>query len=174
MAELGLPEPDETGETFAENSAIKAMAGAQRSGLLTLADDSGLKVDALGGAPGVRSARYAGETATDSQNVEKLLRELSSTPTERRSASFVCVLTLAQPAGVLSVSTGSCDGSIGFERRGTHGFGYDPVFVLPDGRTMAELPPEEKNLTSHRGIALRDMLPALLVAIGTYRFAQEP
>jgi XTP/dITP diphosphohydrolase len=172
MADLGLPEPEETGETFADNSAIKAMAAAKASGLLTLADDSGLIVNALNGRPGVRSARFAGENAADADNIALLLSELAIVPVENRTASFVCVLTLAQPNGVLATATGRCEGAIGFEPRGSHGFGYDPVFVLPDGRTMAEIEPFEKNLKSHRGLALQEMLPALLIAIGTWRFAE--
>jgi XTP/dITP diphosphohydrolase len=173
MSELGLAEPVEDGVTFAENAAIKAVAGARGSGLLALADDSGLEVGALGGIPGVRSARYAGDNATDGQNIDLLLAQLHETPADRREARFVCALCLAQPSGVLATTTGSVAGTIGFERRGSHGFGYDPIFVLEDGRTMAEIEPEEKNVLSHRGIALKEMLPALLIAIGTWRFAEE-
>ncbi|HRA47255.1 MAG TPA: RdgB/HAM1 family non-canonical purine NTP pyrophosphatase [Thermomicrobiales bacterium] len=173
MADFGLPEPVEDGATFGENAAIKAIAGARATGLLTLADDSGLLVEALNGEPGVRSARYAGDSATDAENISLLLARMEQVPPDQRQAKFACVLALAQPTGVLASETGVCTGTIGFDSRGTHGFGYDPVFVLPDGRTMAEISPEEKNLTSHRGLALKAMLPAILIAIGTYRFAGE-
>jgi XTP/dITP diphosphohydrolase len=173
MDELGLTEPVEDGETFAENANTKALAGANASGLLTLADDSGLEVEALGGRPGVRSARFAGENPTDDENIELLLSRLSQTPQDRRRARFVCVLSLAQASGVLATATGTVAGTIGFERRGSNGFGYDPVFLMDDGRTMAEISPDEKNVVSHRSLALREMLPSLLIAIGTYRFANE-
>ena len=165
----GLEAPEETGSTFAANAALKAVEAARRSGLLTLADDSGLEVDALGGRPGVRSARYAGESATHDQNIDLLLQELADVPKDQRGASFVCVLTLANPDGVLASASGSCPGSIGPERRGKGGFGYDPIFVLQDGRTMAELTAEEKNRISHRGKALREIMPAVLIAIAAQR-----
>lgn len=173
MADLGLPEPLEDGETFAANASIKALAGARASGLLTLADDSGLEIDALGGQPGVRSARFAGENASDADNIALVLERLAETPVDRRQARFVCVLALANPAGILATATGTCSGSVGYETRGSNGFGYDPIFVMQDGRTMAEIAPEEKNAISHRSVALREMLPSLLIAIGTYRFADE-
>ena len=173
MDELGLPEPIEDGATFSDNANIKSLAGARASGLLTLADDSGLEVDALGGMPGVRSARFAGENPTDDENIELLLSRLSTTPPDRRQARFVCVLSLAQANGVLATATGSVSGTIGFARKGSNGFGYDPVFLMDDGRTMAEISPDEKNTVSHRSLALREILPSLLIAIGTYRFAQE-
>ena len=173
MADLGLPEPLEDGETFAANASIKALAGARASGLLTLADDSGLEIDALGGQPGVRSARFAGEDASDADNIALVLERLAETPEDRRQARFVCVLALANPAGILATATGTCSGSVGYETHGSNGFGYDPIFVMQDGRTMAEIAPEEKNAISHRSVALREMLPSLLIAIGTYRFADE-
>ncbi len=173
MADLGLPEPLEDGETFAANASIKALAGARASGLLTLADDSGLEIDALGGQPGVRSARFAGEDASDADNIALVLERLAETPEDRRQARFVCVLALANPAGILATATGTCSGCVGYETRGSNGFGYDPIFVMQDGRTMAEIAPEEKNAISHRSVALREMLPSLLIAIGTYRFADE-
>ena len=169
LADVGLESPDETGATFAENSTLKSVSAARASGLLTIGDDSGLEVAALDGRPGVRSARFAGDSATDDQNVDLLLRELGEVPENRRGAEFVCVLTLANADGVLSSSTGRCTGSIGFERRGAHGFGYDPVFVLEDGRTMAELDSVDKNEISHRGKALRAILPAVLIAIAAQR-----
>ena len=136
---------------------------------MTLADDSGLEVEALDGLPGVRSARYAGEDATDDQNIDLLLEQLSEIPKGMRHAEFVCVLTLANADGVLASATGRCCGSIGYERRGMNGFGYDPVFLLEDGRTMAEIGSAEKNRISHRGIAMREMMPAMLIAIAAQR-----
>jgi XTP/dITP diphosphohydrolase len=149
-------EVEESGETFEENARLKALAFAQASGLLTLADDSGLEVDALDGAPGVRSARYAGPGASDVDRYRKLLGELAGVPATQRSARFRCVVALAQPDGQIHTTDGSCEGEIGYEPRGVHGFGYDPVFVVEGygGRTMAELSPEIKNQISHRGRAL--------------------
>jgi XTP/dITP diphosphohydrolase len=154
-AEKGISiEVAETGATFAENAAIKAWALAATSGILTLADDSGLEVDALGGGPGVRSARYAGEKATDADRITLLLKNLDGVPHERRTARFRCVIAIADPVGGLRLADGSVEGVIAFAPRGSHGFGYDPVFLLPDrGFTMAELLPEEKNCISHRAVA---------------------
>jgi XTP/dITP diphosphohydrolase len=168
-AQEGLTfEVDETGETFAENATLKALAYARASGLLTLADDSGLEVDALDGAPGVYSARYAGPGAGDADRYRLLLRRLAGVPQERRAARFRCVVALATPAGEAQTAEGRCEGVIGFEPRGEHGFGYDPVFYLPErGQTMAELPPEVKNRISHRARAIeaaRPLLQALLAA----------
>jgi XTP/dITP diphosphohydrolase len=118
----------------------------------------------------VRSARFAGEAATDDQNIDLLLQELVDTPSNRRAASFVCVLTLANADGVLASASGEVAGAVGYERRGTGGFGYDPIFVLQDGRTMAELSPAEKNQLSHRSKALREIMPAVLIAIAAQRF----
>ncbi len=156
--ELGFEplEVEETGTTFEENAVQKARAYAERYRLPALADDSGLEVDALGGAPGVRSARYAGEGATDEANNGKLLLALSHVPEGERSARFRCVLALVWPQGRTITVSGTCEGSIGFVPRGTNGFGYDPLF-LPDatpGRTMAELTLEQKHAISHRGAAL--------------------
>jgi XTP/dITP diphosphohydrolase len=169
LADLGLPSPEETGSTFAENADLKALSAASTSGLLALADDSGLEVDALGGAPGVYSARYAGEPVSDSRNIDKLLRELDGLGPDKRSARFRCVVSIASPSGVLARADGSCEGSIGYAPRGDHGFGYDPVFVLPDGRTMAELPPAEKNLISHRAKAIAAIGPALRTILENLR-----
>lgn len=153
---------EETGETFAQNATLKARAYAEASGLLTLADDSGLEVDALDGAPGVRSARYAGEGASDEDRYRLLLRNLAGVPQEKRTARFRCVVAVATPQGKVHTAEGRCEGVIGFEPRGTHGFGYDPVFYLPDrGQTMAELPPTVKNRISHRGRAVQAALPVL-------------
>ena len=158
---------DESGETFEENARIKALAYAQASGLLTLADDSGLEVDALAGAPGVYSARYAGPGADDADRYRKLLRELDSVPTGQRSARFHCVVALARPDGTVHTADGTCEGEIGFAPRGQHGFGYDPIFVVQGygGRTMAELDPHLKNEISHRGRAVVAIKPALVQTI---------
>ena len=144
----------ETGETYEQNARLKAETCAAASGLLTLADDSGLEVEALNGEPGIRSARYAGDDATDAQRVEYLLEKLKGVPPERRGARFVCVIAIATPGGDVTFCRGECPGSIVTEPRGDRGFGYDPVFLLSDiGLTMAELPPEVKNRLSHRGRA---------------------
>ncbi|MEZ4555150.1 MAG: XTP/dITP diphosphatase [Caldilineaceae bacterium] len=145
---------DETGTTFAENALLKARAYAAATGLLTWADDSGLEVDALDGAPGVYSARYAGPDATDEDRYRKLLRTLAALPDAPRTARFRCVVALVAPDGAAYTTDGICPGVIIDEPRGSHGFGYDPVFFLPDlGQTMAELPPAAKNRISHRGRA---------------------
>jgi len=157
-----LLEVDESGATFAENAILKARAYAKAGGLLTLADDSGLEVDALDGAPGVRSARYAGKGASDEDRYRLLLGHLVDVPEGRRTARFRCVVAIATPEGDVHTAEGRCEGVIGFEPRGRHGFGYDPVFYLPDrGQTMAELPPEVKNQISHRARAARAALPIL-------------
>lgn len=158
----------ETGTTFAENASLKAAGYARQTSLLTIADDSGLEVEALGGAPGVFSARYAGEAASDSARTVKLLAELSNVESERRSARFVSAIAIADPGGsILHLSTGICEGQISFAPRGTHGFGYDPVF-LPQGydSTFAELPSDLKNRLSHRAHALRDARDYLLALTG--------
>ncbi|MFN2226659.1 MAG: non-canonical purine NTP pyrophosphatase, partial [Anaerolineae bacterium] len=133
------------------------------SGLPTLADDSGLEVDALDGAPGVRSARYAGPGASDIDRYRKLLAVLAGVPPDRRSARFRCVVALALPDGQVHTAEGACEGEIGFAPRGEFGFGYDPVFIVAgqEGRTMAELEPEVKNCISHRARAVEAMLPDL-------------
>lgn len=147
------PEVEEVGSTFAENAAIKAEAYARFTGELTIADDSGLEVDALDGAPGVMSSRFA---ATDSERNAKLLAMLDDVPDDRRSARFRCAVAIAEPNGRALTCEGSVEGTIAREPKGQHGFGYDPVFYLPDlGRHMAELSPEEKDAVSHRGRALR-------------------
>lgn len=144
----------ETGKTYAENATLKARTYAAVSGLLTLADDSGLEVEALGGEPGLRSARYAGENATNPQRIAKLLRRLEGVPWEKRQARFICVIAIATPQGDVHLFEGACQGVIAFAAKGEHGFGYDPVFYLPEyGCTMAELPEEVKNRISHRGRA---------------------
>lgn len=160
----GWPDPEESGSTFEANAAAKAAALAAWSGLAALADDSGLEVDALGGAPGVMSARYAGVQGDDAANIARLLREMEGVPPQRRAARFVCSLVLASPAGESVEVRGTCEGTVAVEPRGELGFGYDPVFVA-DGqdRTMAELSLDEKNAISHRGKALR-RLRAMLKA----------
>jgi XTP/dITP diphosphohydrolase len=141
----------ETGESFAENARLKAIAYARASGLLTLADDSGLEVDALGGEPGIRSARYAGKGASDEERYQLLLEKLQGVPREERTARFRCIIAVATPEGQIHTTEGTCEGIIAFEPKGEHGFGYDPVFYLPKyGKTMAELPPATKNQISHR------------------------
>ncbi len=163
-AQEGLDlEVHESGETFEENARLKAQAYAQASGLLTLADDSGLEVDALGGAPGVRSARYARPGATDADRYRKLLAALADVPPGRRAARFRCVVALAQPDGAVYTAEGVCEGEIGLAPRGEYGFGYDPIFLVRgfEGRTMAELPPEVKNRISHRARAVMAVRPIL-------------
>ncbi|MEX1253609.1 MAG: XTP/dITP diphosphatase [Dehalococcoidia bacterium] len=156
-AELGLNlEVEESGQTYSENARIKAEAYAQASGLVTLADDSGLEVDALGGRPGIFSARYAGPDRTDEERVQTLLQELSDVPDEQRSARFRAVIAIAEPGGPVELTEGTVEGRIAREPRGANGFGYDPVFLLPErGLTTAELPPGEKHAISHRGVAAR-------------------
>ncbi len=146
----------EDGDTFEENAAAKADAFGKRSGLAVLADDSGLEVAALGGQPGVRSARYAGPGATDTDRVALLLRELDGVPVDRRDARFVCAVAVSIPGRETLVTRGECAGSIDLQPRGSNGFGYDPVFI-PTGiaLTMAELTPDLKNRISHRGRAFR-------------------
>jgi XTP/dITP diphosphohydrolase len=159
---------EELGETFEENARIKALAYAQASGLLSLADDSGLEVDALGGAPGVYSARYAGPTGSDVDRYRKLLDALANVPDNQRTARFRCVVALALPNGTVHTADGVCEGKIGFAPRGKHGFGYDPIFVVKGyrGHTMAELPPDVKNKISHRARALSAIQPVLRKVTG--------
>jgi XTP/dITP diphosphohydrolase len=153
-----LPEVEEDRDTFEGNAAKKAHAFASALGLWALADDSGLCVDALDGRPGVWSARYG---ADDQARIARLLGELSPTPEAARTARFVCALCLAGPEGEEKRSFGTCEGRIGLEQRGSNGFGYDPIFYLPDGRSLAEYTRDEKSAISHRGAAFRAMLPAL-------------
>lgn len=155
-------EVEETGETFAENAALKARAGAERTGLVSLADDSGLEVDALNGAPGVYSARYAGEPKDDERNNEKLLKELEGVTEEERTGRFRCALVIATPKGEEYLTEGTVEGRILRERRGEEGFGYDPLFFLPEfKRTMAELNVNQKNKVSHRAQAFEKAVPIL-------------
>ena len=162
-AEVGVAlEVPETGATFAENARIKAHAFRDASGLPSLADDSGVAVDALGGRPGVRSARYGGDGLDDAGRVRLLLAETAGVPDEERACRFHAVLAFAAPNGREETTEGVCEGRLAREPSGVNGFGYDPVFYLPEfGRTMAELAPEEKDAASHRGRAARAMLPLL-------------
>ena len=147
---------EEAGKSLEENARLKATTLANKSQLLTLADDSGLEVDALGGEPGPLSARYAGENATDQDRVNYLLSKLKGVPWEKRTACFCCVIALATPDGKVELCGGECRGIIAFEPRGEQGFGYDPVFYFPElGKTLAELPLAIKNQVSHRGQAAR-------------------
>jgi len=154
-ADLGITvEVAETGASFEENATLKATAFAGASGRLTLADDSGLEVDALGGEPGPRSHRYAGEHASDPERIAYLLARLESAPESDRTARFRCVIAMAAPAGPVMLFSGECQGVIISTPRGEHGVGYDPIFYLPElGKTMAELTLEEKNRVSHRARA---------------------
>jgi XTP/dITP diphosphohydrolase len=154
---------EETGDTFAENAAIKAMAYAISAGIPALADDSGLMIDSLGGAPGVHSARYAGPEASDRDRIDKVLSELRDSARVDRTARFVCVVALANANGeVVHTTEGVCEGRLADRPRGDNGFGYDPIFV-PDGyeMTFGELPSDEKQKISHRARAVRKMIPFL-------------
>lgn len=147
---------EETGDTFEENAALKARAFAAASGLLAIADDSGLEVDALGGEPGVLSARYAGPEASDGDRVRYLLSKLEGIEWDRRGARFRSVIAVAGPGGTLELFEGTCEGVIAINAEGDGGFGYDPIFYLPSlGKLMAEFSLEEKNSISHRGGAAR-------------------
>ena len=148
-----IPEVEEDGKTFDDNAYKKALFTAKALGLPAISDDSGLAVDALNGAPGVKSARYAGENATDKANIEKLLEEMKGK--DDRRAAFECVISIAVPTGPALTYEGRCEGKITQEPKGTSGFGYDPVFFCPQyGKTFAELSSDEKNMISHRGKAL--------------------
>lgn len=167
-AELGIDlEVDESGATYAENATLKALAFAGASGRVTLADDSGLEVDSLDGRPGVYSARYGGPGMGDADRWCRLLVELEGVPWERRTARFRCVIALATPAGEVTTVEGVCEGIIALDARGDNGFGYDPVFYLPDQRcTMAELPEADKNQISHRGQAALAARPLIVALAG--------
>ena len=166
----------ETGQSLEDNARLKAMVLANQSQLLALADDSGLEVDALGGEPGPLSARYAGEAASDKDRVSYLLARLKDVPWEKRSACFRCVIALATLDGEVEFCYGECRGFITFEPRGEQGFGYDPVFYLPElGKTMAELSLEIKNQVSHRGQAAREVYQKLeRLASGKYFRQNSP
>lgn len=145
----------EDGKTYHENALKKALTLAKRTGMVTLADDSGLEVDALGGKPGIYSSRFAGDNATDVQNIDKLLKSMANIEREERGARFVCVIALARPSGEVELAEGELFGEIGFQKIGENGFGYDPVFIIPDlGKSLAQMGLDEKNIISHRGKAV--------------------
>ena len=165
--DVGAPEPVEDGVTFVENALIKARALAAFTGLPAVADDSGLSVDVLGGAPGIFSARWAGKHGDDAANLALLLAQLADIAEPHRAARFVCAAALVTPDGFEHVETGTLEGVLATEPRGTGGFGYDPILV-PTGetRSCAELTPEEKNAISHRGTAFRALVPTLVRVLG--------
>ncbi len=155
-----LDEVEETGTTFAENAFLKAEAACRQTGMPAVADDSGLMVDALKGAPGVYSARYAGEGASDMDRIQKLLLNLKDVPKERRTAKFVCAICCVYPNGDIVTAHGECAGTIGFEPQGSDGFGYDPIFFINE-KSFAQLTAEEKDKISHRGRALKEFAAQL-------------
>lgn len=158
---------EETGTTFRENAVLKATTYAKLTGRLTLADDSGLQVDALDGRPGVYTARYGGAGLTSAERYQLLLQNIGDVPWEGRTARFRCVVALANPDGLIATTEGVCEGMIAFEPAGEGGFGYDPVFYVVDKeRTMAQLPAQVKHLISHRGRAVAAMVPTLRVCLG--------
>ncbi|MCQ1949619.1 RdgB/HAM1 family non-canonical purine NTP pyrophosphatase [Arthrobacter sp. zg-Y859] len=165
-AAAGVPDVAETGVTFEQNALLKAHAVAAATGLPAVADDSGLAVDVLGGAPGIFSARWAGRHGDDAANLELLLAQLSDIPAEHRGAAFVCAAALALPDGGETVERGELRGTLQEAPRGAGGFGYDPI-LQPSGldRTCAELSSTEKNAISHRGQAFRALLPAIVLAL---------
>ncbi|MHC4155108.1 MAG: XTP/dITP diphosphatase [Planctomycetota bacterium] len=169
----GIAEIEEDGATFAENARKKAMGYAKATGLWTVADDSGLVVDALDGAPGVKSARFSGEkdknrTLLDHRNMAKVLKLLEGVPAEKRTARFVCALCLASPEKILIETEGTLEGLIAEQEMGENGFGYDPIFILPDlNKTVAQLTRKEKNAISHRGNAIRKLKPVLIGLLET-------
>lgn len=164
--DLGVPDVVEDGLTFAENALLKARAVAEHTGLIALADDSGLAVDVLGGAPGIFSARWAGHHGDDDANIDLLLAQLSDIPPEHRQAAFVCAAAMVTPAGQETVEHGHLRGTLLTARKGTGGFGYDPV-LRPDGYEIstAEMSADEKNEISHRGLAFRALIPHIRRAL---------
>ena len=164
MEGIALTDVEETGKTFRENALLKARSGCMESGLPCVADDSGLCVDALGGAPGVFSARYAGEHGNDEANMQKLLEALCGKKAEERTAHFACAVCVCFPNGKKLEVEGRCNGQIGFQKQGSGGFGYDPLFLVGE-KSFAELSAAEKDAISHRGNALRELakqLPAFI------------
>ena len=164
QSDLGIVAPEEDGETFVDNALLKARYAARESGLPAIADDSGLEVDALGGRPGIHSARYAGANRSDADNKAKLLEDLAAVPVGARTARFRCAMVYVRDADDRSplVSEAAWEGSIGLEPRGTGGFGYDPLFIVAgDDRTAAEMPAAEKNRVSHRAQALKALVSAI-------------
>lgn len=162
ISDFDLPDVEETGDTFEANALLKAKEIAEATGYPALADDSGLSVTALGGAPGIYSARYSGRHGDDAANIDKLLAEMNEVPEGERGAKFIAVLALVKPGGAALLSRGELEGQIAFERQGNFGFGYDPIFA-PNGsvRTLGEFTPEEKDAISHRGKALREIAPKI-------------
>ena len=152
-----LPAVEETGATFEENAELKAKAACESTGFPAIADDSGLVIDALGGKPGVFSARYAGEGATDEEKINKILAEMMTSGSSDRSAHFECVICCYFPNGDKIFAHGRCNGTIGYAPRGTNGFGYDPIFFVEGNKTFAELSDNQKDVMSHRGKALKDL-----------------
>lgn len=166
----GYPEPAETEPTFEENALLKARAAAHETGLVSVADDSGLAVDLLNGMPGVRSARWAGSHATDHENLELLIRQLEDTVFEQRTARFVCAMALVTPDGREWTVTADMPGRLVLEPRGSNGFGYDPIFIANGQHgTNAELSPHAKDAISHRGRAVRALVPLLRQVLGEGR-----
>lgn len=161
LSDLSLTSPEETGATFEANAELKARYVQAATGHVSLADDSGLVVDALDGEPGVYSARYAGEGATDEENRRLLLERLASVPEGQRTARFRCAIAIVDTDGLVHLVDGTCEGEIAQEERGANGFGYDPVFLLPSGQTMAEIEPLVKNRISHRAAAMGRARPIL-------------
>jgi XTP/dITP diphosphohydrolase len=162
-----IEEVEETGSTFEENAILKAESISNQLGKMVIADDSGLEVDALEGRPGVYSARYAGNEKNDEANIDKVLEELAGVPESGRSARFCCVLAVARPGAPTLTFASACEGKILEERRGSHGFGYDPIFFSTEkGKSMAELLPDEKNKISHRAKALEKLQDHLEIGSG--------
>lgn len=160
-AGVDLGDVEETGSTFAENALIKAKAAFEKTGVPCVADDSGLAVDALNGEPGVYSARYAGENATDEDRINKLLKNLEGVPEEKRTAHFICSVCCIIDNDTVITAEGTCDGTIAKEPVGNDGFGYDPVFITDGNKSFAQLTPDEKDAVSHRGRALRQLYSKL-------------
>lgn len=167
LSERGITETVlETGNTYEQNACLKAQAYARKGQLLTIADDSGLEIDALDGKPGVHSARFAGENISDAEKIRTILDKLKGVPREERIARFVCVIAIATPEGEVELCRGECPGIIAFEPAGEGGFGYDSIFYLPDlGKTMAEVSQETKNRVSHRARAAEIACQALKAKI---------
>jgi XTP/dITP diphosphohydrolase len=163
QAGINLDDVEETGKTFAENARLKAQSAAKLTKHSVIADDSGLCVDALNGAPGIYTARYSGEKATSERNIEKLLNELNGVPFDERTAHFTTSICCILNDGTEITAEGSCFGKIGLSTKGENGFGYDPVFFIDDGRSFAQLSNEEKDKISHRGNALRELQKKLKI-----------
>lgn len=155
---ISLEDVDETGKTFKENAYLKANAAMKKSGMISVADDSGLCVDALGGEPGIYSARYAGPNASDADRINKLLENLKDVPDDKRTARFVCSICCVFPDESVVSAQGTCEGKIAKNISGKDGFGYDPIFVYGESMTFAQMSPEQKDKVSHRGNALRIFL----------------